>query len=247
MPVYNLEKYIGDAIKSVLNQTMKDFELIIINDASKDDTEKIIRKFVKIDKRIKLINHKKNKLRAGALNTGLNHAKGEYITFLDGDDLYTSNKLELQSSYLDQHPEVDMLYTNMLRFYPDGKIKLIQAIKFEKDPKDILIKASKRKDLGEIRAHRLINLKKRKRIIPGASAMIRKEVFKDLRFDESLPTAQDYDMWFKIIGKGYKLAKLPRITYKYRMHKGQTTKKMDKRIQSYLLINDKLKKGVYFK
>lgn len=86
MPAYNVEQYIAEAIESVLNQTFTDFELIIVNDGSTDNTPKIIEKYAKQDKRIKLINQKNMGL-SGARNTGLEHATADYIMFIDSDDM----------------------------------------------------------------------------------------------------------------------------------------------------------------
>ena len=93
MPAYNAEQYIASSIESVLNQTFSDFELIIINDGSTDNTLEIINQFIKTDKRINVISQK-NQGETAARNTGLKHAIGEYISFLDSDDLYLETFLE---------------------------------------------------------------------------------------------------------------------------------------------------------
>ena len=124
MPVYNEEKYISEAIESVLNQTFNDWELIIVNDGSTDNTQKIAEKYTKEDKRITLINHKKNEYKSSALNNGIKYSKGEYICYLDGDDMYLKNKLKFQVNYMEKYPKIDMLY---------GRAKIIG----EKNPKQI--------------------------------------------------------------------------------------------------------------
>lgn len=93
MPAYNAEKYIADAIKSVLKQTYPHFELIIVDDASQDRTVEIVRSFN--DERIKLICHETNKGPGGARNTALEAARGRWITVLDADDWYLPNRLEV--------------------------------------------------------------------------------------------------------------------------------------------------------
>ena len=113
MPLYNNEKYIEEAVKSVINQTYTDWELLIINDASTDNSFQIVEKIAKTDSRIKLINFKKNKGVSHARNLGIREAKGEYISFLDSDDFWnkdflnalyyklklTNNKLGYATSY----------------------------------------------------------------------------------------------------------------------------------------------------
>ena len=102
MPVYNAEKYISDAIASVLAQSFADFELLIINDGSTDETENIIRSFT--DQRIVLINQA-NQGVAAALNNGLQIAKAEYIARFDADDICMAQRLQTQYDFLFAHPE----------------------------------------------------------------------------------------------------------------------------------------------
>jgi len=102
MPVYNAEKYIGDAIASVLEQTFTDFELLIVNDGSTDGTEKVIRSFD--DPRITLI-HQPNMGVSAALNTGLKYSKAEYIARFDADDICYPQRLEVQYNFLQKHTD----------------------------------------------------------------------------------------------------------------------------------------------
>jgi len=103
MPAYNAGKYIREAVNSVLNQTFSGFELIIINDGSTDNTQEVISSFT--DPRIILINHEVNKGIASALNTGLLHAKSEYIARFDADDLCFPERLAIQFDFLQTHPD----------------------------------------------------------------------------------------------------------------------------------------------
>lgn len=109
MPSYNSAQYIAEAIESILNQTFTDFEFIIINDGSTDDTAKIIKEYANKDHRIKFINHKKNKGFIGCLNECLDIASGEYIAKMDSDDISLPQRLEKQVKYLDEHPSVGMV------------------------------------------------------------------------------------------------------------------------------------------
>jgi glycosyltransferase involved in cell wall biosynthesis len=93
MPAYNSERYIGEAIESILNQTFTDFEFIIINDGSMDDTAKIVLQYANKDKRIKFINNKDNRGIVSVLNQGLDLAKGEYIARMDSDDISLPTRL----------------------------------------------------------------------------------------------------------------------------------------------------------
>lgn len=99
-PAYNCEKYIAETIESVMKQTYNNWELIIINDCSIDKTHDIVKSYSKVDSRIKLINLEKNSGVVVARNTALEMAMGEYIAFLDSDDLWKSEKLERQISFM---------------------------------------------------------------------------------------------------------------------------------------------------
>jgi glycosyltransferase involved in cell wall biosynthesis len=106
MPAYNAGKYIGDAIRSVLNQTFTDFELLIINDGSTDDTVEIIRSFN--DPRIVLL-YQTNKGVASSLNKGLKYARAPYIARFDADDICHAERLELQYDFMLSNPEYSIV------------------------------------------------------------------------------------------------------------------------------------------
>jgi teichuronic acid biosynthesis glycosyltransferase TuaG len=99
-PVYNAEEFLEETILSVLNQTYKNWELILINDCSKDNSYKIIKKYLKIDKRIKYLKNEKNSGPAITRNNGINISKGKYIAFLDSDDLWYKDKLKNQINFM---------------------------------------------------------------------------------------------------------------------------------------------------
>ncbi len=114
---FNREKLLKEAIESVLVQTFSDYELLIIDDGSSDNTRDMIQSFD--NPKIKYI-YQKNKGRSVARNVGLNLAKGKYITFLDSDDLYLPNKLMMQVKHLDAHPHIGMIYTSAYCMDEDG-------------------------------------------------------------------------------------------------------------------------------
>lgn len=243
MPVYNEEKFLGEAIESVLNQTMQDFEIIIVDDLSTDKTLDIANEFSKKDSRIKVYQLEKKGYRSGACNYAIRHSAGKYIAFLDGDDLYAPDKLLLETKFLNENLEIDLVYGTVKLFGKDNRnnIPLEQG---GKDLRDVLIERSK-EDLSDLRVGDFLGLKG---AIPGASPMLRKNVFDECEFDENLKRTQDYDLWFQMIGKNYKFGELkggPR--YFYRIHEDQSILnkgEMDK-ARDYIL--KKLKRGTYFK
>lgn len=115
MPAFNAEEYIGEAIESVINQSLGDYELIIINDASTDNTARVISRYTTIDLRIHHITLEVNKGVAHARNVGIKHARGRFIAFLDADDLWLPNKLEKQHNvFTNQNAQV--VYSDYIRF-----------------------------------------------------------------------------------------------------------------------------------
>jgi len=122
IPTYNRAHLIGRAIQSVLNQTYQNFEIIVVDDGSTDNTEGLIKKCQKQNKRIRYIKHGKNKGGATARNTGIKFATGKYIAFQDSDDEWLPEKLEKQMRvFRDVSEEVGIVYTDMWRITENKK------------------------------------------------------------------------------------------------------------------------------
>ena len=113
LPSYNGEKYIAESIQSVIDQSFNDWELIIVNDCSKDKTLEIANSFAKRDSRIRVISNKVNQKLPGSLNIGFENAKGEYLTWTSDDNMYKENALKKMNDYLDANPNTDMVSMNM--------------------------------------------------------------------------------------------------------------------------------------
>ena len=109
MPVYNGERYLRKAIESILNQTFVDFEFVIVDDGSLDDTWHILKDYAAQDSRIVLLRNETNIGLAGSLNKGLNLAQGEYIARMDADDISLLGRLAAQVTFLDEHPEIGVV------------------------------------------------------------------------------------------------------------------------------------------
>ena len=109
MPVYNGERYLAEAIASILGQTYADFEFIIVDDGSKDGSARIIREYAERDPRIQFIRLERNQGRACARNSGIAVAKGKYIAMMDCDDVCLPDRLRKQVNYLEAHPEIDVV------------------------------------------------------------------------------------------------------------------------------------------
>ncbi|MGA1871247.1 MAG: glycosyltransferase family 2 protein [bacterium] len=119
IPTYNRAKLLDEAIKSVLEQTYKNFEIIVVDDCSTDNTEEIVKKIK--DTRIRYIRHEENHGGSAARNTGIKAAKGDYIAFHDSDDLWLPQKLEKQVDILINHKDIALVYTNIIYIDNNGK------------------------------------------------------------------------------------------------------------------------------
>lgn len=214
MPAYNAEKYIGEAIESILNQTFKDFEFIIINDGSVDHTKEIIQKYN--DSRIVLLENDKNRGIVLSLNKGLDAATGEYIARMDADDIALMNRLERQAEYLDEHKDIGVLGTGICIF--GEKIK---------EQKRVFTTNSE-----QLKAELIFNP-----CIAHPTVMIRKSVLQkyNLKYNTEFAGVEDYYLWWNI-AKVSKIATLPDILLDYRIHESQITKKKD--IQYYNMMDN---------
>lgn len=109
MPVYRGGKYLDESIPALLNQTFQDFELVIVDDGSPDDSAETIKKYQAKDARIHFIQHEKNQGIAAAMNTCMRHARGRYIARADHDDIPVPDRLESEFTYLEEHPGVGLV------------------------------------------------------------------------------------------------------------------------------------------
>ena len=193
MPVYNGEKYLAEAIDSVLQQTFKNYELVIINDGSSDGSDGIIKNFA--DERIRYMTNEGNKGVAYTRNRGLQIANGKYLAWMDCDDLIHPQRFEKQVAFMENHPEFGLCGTWLERFNK----KRTGTFKAPSDPEVIsgtlLFKPS----------------------IPNATAMLRMSKIRDhkLFYNEALPIAEDYDFVFRC-SKHMRMTNLKEILYSYR-------------------------------
>jgi len=236
VPAHKAEKYLSDTIESVLAQTYQAFEIIIVDDASPDGTGDLADILAKKDERISVIHHPENKLRSGALNTGIAAAKGTYISILDADDLYRADKLEKQVAYLEEHPKVEMVYGDF-EMWREGEEKkvLVSATPTTEDCHARLVEATG-KEKGVIFA---------RGFIPSCSPLIRRSVFETIHFDESMRNMEDLDMWLQFFGADFSAVRLPFVTYTYRLHEHQKSRDPKRREEAMARIREKIRSGAY--
>ncbi|MBU4140009.1 MAG: glycosyltransferase, partial [Euryarchaeota archaeon] len=121
IPTFNRANYLKNSVQSVLSQTIKDLEIIVINNYSTDNTLEVISAFN--DERIKIINFKNGGVIARSRNQGMLQSSGKYISFLDDDDLWSPDKLEIQIKYMEAHPIYGLVYSNAIIIDDDGNRK----------------------------------------------------------------------------------------------------------------------------
>ncbi len=178
IPFYNKEKYVQAAVKSVLNQTFTDFELIIVNDCSTDNSRKEVSKI--ISEQIKIIEHHENKGLSASRNTGIKNATGNFIAFLDADDEWKPDFLATIKSLISTFPEAQLFATNYEELYADG-IKIIHNQKLSILGNDFLVD-----DFFELNLGKPI-------YFPG-SLCVKKTVFDEIGyFDEKITYSEDVD------------------------------------------------------
>ena len=120
-PVYNAEMFLSDTIKSVQNQTYKNWEMLLVDDCSKDNSAQIIKEFQKYDDRIKYIKLEKNSGASVSRNTGIKNAKGRFIAFVDSDDIWKPEKLEVQVKYMLEN-NLGFTFTSYRYMKEDGEL-----------------------------------------------------------------------------------------------------------------------------
>ena len=227
IPSYNYEEYISEAIESVLNQTFDDFELIIIDDASEDNSKKIIQLFDKKSIKIRSFFHKKNKGLAKTVNECIKKAKGKYISYFSSDDIWFKEKLEKQLEILEKDED--------LLVWSEGLIIDAQG-NFTGELFTQMHSALNRKKSGDIFAELLKN-----NYICGLSLIYKKENLKDIRRDEHLKYLSDYKFLVDL-AKEYKFYYIPEPLVMYRIHGRNAIsrdriewKKEDIKIRNYFL------------
>jgi glycosyltransferase involved in cell wall biosynthesis len=197
LPVHNAEKYISTAINSILTQTVTDFELIIINDGSTDDSLDIIKSYQLIDTRIRLFSQE-NKGLVTSLNNGINFAKGVWIARMDADDIALPQRFEKQLQWLEQ-TGADIC-GSWVQFFGTSDKRIL------KHPcSDAAIKMNLL--FGSPLAHPTVFMKT--------------NLIKELRYDPNWDKAEDYDLWERADRAGWKMTNIPEVLLLYRQHDAQ--------------------------
>lgn len=195
MPVKNAGKFVGAAVESIIDQTYKNWEMIVVNDGSTDETGKILQKFSRKDKRITVITNKQSKGIGASLNLALTKAKGKYIARMDGDDISLPNRLTTQVAFLQKHSKIVAVGGQAEMIDGEGEI-----FAYKHFPTD----ATKLREMIMWMVP-----------IQHPVMMARGEVYKKCRYDETFKTAEDVEMFMQLLKYG-ELGNVPQVVYQYR-------------------------------
>lgn len=202
---YNRAEYLPVAIKSVLAQTFNDYEIIIVDDASNDNTENLVKPYMVEKSNIKYYKNEQNLGISKSRNKAVNLATGEYIAMLDSDDYWTDkNKLQKQTDILEKDSSIGLVGSSILTVRKNkSKIKEIFYNTNDKDIREnILVKNQ----------------------FAQSSILFRKNIFTEVGgYNENYEVAEDLDLWLRI-GKKYKFANLKETTVAYMMHSAGISK-----------------------
>lgn len=217
IPAYNAMAYLPETLESVLKQTFFDFEVIIVNDGS---TDNIIQWVAEItNSRVRLISQENQGL-PGARNTGIAHAQGEFIAFLDADDLWEPTKLEKQVDCFEKNSEAGLVYT---------WTTLIDSLK---KPIGIMFDWSLE---GKVWEQMLIG----DAVGSGSSAMVRRTCFDTVgKFDPRLTSVEDWDMWIRIAAE-YPFAVVKEYLTFYRQHPDSMSRNRQNILQNLHVVIEK--------
>ena len=207
LPTYNGQDYLKEAVESIRKQTLRDWELIIVDDCSNDETARISDEYIALDQRIKVIHNKSNKKLPASLNIGFREANGVYLTWTSDDNLYLKNAFEEMSLFLDNNPDYSMVCTDMLMM--DSKMHFL------------------REHIG------YDDNKMHSGDVVGASFMYRRSIQEQIgEYAEDMFCAEDFDYWVRILESGNKIGRIKGCHYLYRLHEKSLTAQKQELIKS---------------
>lgn len=223
-PVYNSELFISETINSVLAQSYANFEHIIIDDCSDDNSVKIIQSYIAKDSRIKLLSLKTNSGAAVARNLGLKHAKGSYICFLDSDDIWFPSKLEKQLEFMSRlNAPISFTSYNLVDQSGINYDKVIKAV-------------------DKLHYHDYL----KNTIIGMSTSMINKNLVSDFEFI-NIRTRQDTYLWISLLKKGYVAYGLNEVLVSYRVRSNSISANKFKAMRQVWYLYYKLEKLGFFR
>lgn len=224
IPAYNSAKFLPAVIQSVLEQTYKYWELLVIDDGSTDNTAALVNEYCQLDSRIRLIS-KENGGVSSARNLGVELSNAELIAFLDSDDLWLPDKLSVHVDYMDTHPEVGVSF---------ARVELID---------------SEGKSTGKLTANIFKDLQSHvffytNPTVTTSNVVIRKSIFQSLGgFDKAIKYSEDIDLLFRIaVQSDLKIEGIDKVLIQYRLHSSGLSSDIMKMKEGWIKLMDKARK-----
>jgi glycosyltransferase involved in cell wall biosynthesis len=222
MSVYNGEKYLKECIESILNQTYKNFEFLIIDDNSKDNSYNILKEYAEKEPKIKLFKNDQNMGLTKNLNFLILKSKGEYLARMDADDISFKNRLESQINFIKSNEDIDILGSFAIDIDEEGKEKNLRKVPIT---------------LSEIK-----NILPKVNPIIHPTVLMKKSSLKKINFyNEKYRTSQDYELWYRAIANNLNLYNMPEPLIYYRVNNDYYKRKSWK----YRINDFKLKRECY--
>ena len=203
MSVYNGEDYLRDAIESVLNQTFKEFELIVINDCSTDKTYEILKRFAELDKRVKVHTNEVNLRLPSSLNKAISYAQGKYIARMDADDICLPERLEKQYKFMENNPSVALSSCRFMTL------------------KNGLVSSGGCGGKSDNESIKALLLVTNPILHPGIIA--KADAIRSLCYDKNFTCTEDMELWTRFVMAGYDIEIMPEYLMIYRLHNKQIT------------------------
>ena len=208
IPVYNYGKYLKEAVESVLSQQYADYEIIIVNDGSTDNTTEVVKEYEN-HPRVKLITHQENLGLARSCHDAILSSTGEYIVRLDPDDYFDENALLVLANVLDNNPEIGLVYPDYFLVSEEGEI--LDYVRLPKVAEEV----------------KLLDLPAN-----GAGTMFRRSCYQDIGgYDLSLRWQDNYDLWLKFLNK-FKVYNINLPLFYYRKHSSNLSSNTERKLQA---------------
>lgn len=224
IPAYRVTEYIADTLDSVLAQTFRDFEIIVVNDGC-PDSEALERVLAPYLDRIRYIRLDKNAGPSATRNAGIRAAKSDLIAFLDGDDLFNPDFLEVQVAYLNRNAEADMVFGSLLLFGDDpcAGMPLSQFRPLH----------------GPVT---LTSILTEKVTVPLMSLVRRESLFRAGLFDDAIRKCEDFDLWLRLLKSGGRIIYHDQVVGKYRVRGSSASADATDMIRYRMIVLDKMER-----
>jgi glycosyltransferase involved in cell wall biosynthesis len=229
VPAYNAAATVAASVRSALGQTVGSLEVIVVDDGSTDDTAAVVTELARGEARVRLVSQANAGLPA-ARNAGIRAARGRFVAFLDSDDLLLPRYLSLAAEALDADPGAALAYTDALVFDPvSGRVRERTAMARSRPP--VPAPADRDGFLYELLQRNFVFV----------ATVVRRTVLEQLGgFDASLRSAEDYDLWLRILLAGHRAVCVPGTLALYRKHPGQMSRNLALMSENVLAVYERL-------